>query len=155
MFRDFQRNRPDDFLEQQVRHNFEFLFVEHEAQITSNVIEIPGVSELTLAVGNLEFKFSNNDRDGDHSVLVAPRNANGVWEMLHIALAAATGEEAESLMVPAVYDRESRKIKYVEFARISEILKPRFSKLDFAFRPENYPSTHSRMVQLERQIHPR
>jgi hypothetical protein len=55
-----------------------------------------------LNAGNVEFKFAKNKRDADYSILVAPRETDGVWELLHVALAAATGDDARSLIVPVL-----------------------------------------------------
>ena len=149
VFTKVQRNAPDVSLEQTVRRDLDFLFAEYGATVTSNTIEAPGVSELTLNAGNVEFAFTDNRRDADYRILVAPRNADGIWELLHVALAAATGDDARSLIAPINYD------DYVGLTRVAEVLRPRFKQLDFAFEPKNYPATHSRMVQIERLVHPR
>ena len=154
MFRRVQRNASDESLEQKVRRDLDFLFAEYHATITSNTMEAFRISELTLLAGNVEFKFTNNKRDADYRILVAPRNADGIWELLHVALAAATGDDARSLVVPVHYDDEPSELSYVGLRRVAEVLRPRFMQLDSAFKPQNYAATHSRMVQIERLIHP-
>jgi hypothetical protein len=77
------------------------------ATVASNTLGAFGSSELLLDVGNLEFKFTKNERDADYRILVAPRNTNGIWELLHVALAAATGDDVRSLIVP-VYEVPDR-----------------------------------------------
>ena len=87
-------------LEQTVRHYLHFLFGEYGATVTSNTIEAPGIFTLTLYAGNVEFKFNNNKRDSDYRILMGPCNADGIWELLYVALAAATGDDARLLNVP-------------------------------------------------------
>jgi hypothetical protein len=144
-------------LEERVRRDLGFLFSEHGATVTSNTAQAFGTSELTLDVRNVAFKFTKNKRDADYRVVVAPRNADGVWELLHVALAAATGDDAKSLIVPVFYDYddEPSQFSYVGLTRVAEILRPRFVRLDSAFDPQNYPATYWRMVQIERLVHPR
>jgi hypothetical protein len=155
VFRKVQRNTTDELLEQTVRRDLDFLFAQHDATVTANTIEAFGISALRLSAGNVEFQFTNNSRDADDRILVGPRNANGIWELLHVALVAATGEDARSLIVQVQYDDQPSQFANVGLTRVAEILKPRFMQLDLAFRPENYSATHSRMVQIERQVHPR
>lgn len=155
MFREVQQNAPDLSLEQRVRRDLDFLFTEYGAIVTSNTFAAFGISELTLNAGNVELKFTNNKRDADYRILTAPRNADGIWELLHVALAAATGDDAKSLIVPVYYDDEPSQLLYVGLTRVAQILRPRFKQLDSAFEPENYPVTHARMVQIERLVHPR
>jgi hypothetical protein len=108
-----------------------------------------------LEAGNVEFKFTKNKRDADYRILVSPRKPHGVWELLHVALAAASGEDARSLIAPVYYDDEPSQLSYIGLTRVAEVLKPRFAQLDSAFNPQNYPATHSRMIQIERLVHPK
>jgi hypothetical protein len=103
----------------------------------------------------VDLKFTNNKRDADYRIMAAPRKVDGVWELLHVALAASTGDDANSLVVPIYYDDEPTELSYVGLTRLAEIMKPRFAQLERAFAPENYPATHSRMVEIERLVHPR
>ncbi|MGA7930137.1 MAG: hypothetical protein WCA20_29610 [Candidatus Sulfotelmatobacter sp.] len=103
----------------------------------------------------MALNFTNNKRDADYQILVAPRKVDGVWELLHVALAASTGEDATSLVVPVYYSDEPTELSYLGLTRVAEIMKPRFAQLERAFAPENYPATHSRMVEIERLVHPR
>jgi hypothetical protein len=103
----------------------------------------------------VDLKFTNNKRDADYRIMVAPRNVDGAWELLQVALAASTGDEANSLVVPVYYDDEPTQLSYVGLTRLAEIMKPRFAQLERAFAPENYPATHSRMLEIERLVHPR
>ncbi len=105
-------------------------------------------SEIMVVVGNLEFKFAKNDRDQEFRVAVAPRNGHGVWELLHVALAASTGEDAATLTVPISYNDDPATLSYIGLTALAAELKPRFARLNRAFAPENYPATHSRMVKL-------
>ena len=155
MFRKVQRNASDVSLELRVRHDLDFLFIEYGATVTSNTVEAFGIWELIVDVGNVVFKFTNNKPDTDYRILVAPRNADGTWELLHIALAAATGDDARSLIAPVNYDDEPSQLSYVGLTRVAEVLRPRFKQLDSAFAPANYPATRSQMVQIERLVHPR
>jgi hypothetical protein len=142
-------------LEQRVRTDLAFLFEEHGAVVSANTREAFGSSEIIVKAGNLEFQFAKNNRDQDFRVSVAPGNGNGVWELLHVALAASTGEDAATLTVPISYNDDPATLSYVGFTRLAAALKPRFDSLNRAFAPENYPSTHSRMVQIERAVHPK
>ncbi len=147
--------QSDVALEQRVRRDLDFLFVEYGATVTANTVEPFGISELTVETDSVELKFTNNKRDADYRILAAPRNVHGVWELLYVALAAATGDEANSLVVPVCYSDEPSELSYVGLTRVAEIMKPRFGQLERAFAPENYPATRSRMVEIERLVHPR
>jgi len=105
-----------------------------------------GISELIVETSTVDLKFTNNKRDADYRIMVAPRNVDGVWELLQVALAASTGDEANSLVVPVYYDDEPTQLSYVGLTRLAEIMKPRFAQLERAFAPENYPATHSRRL---------
>ena len=83
-------------LERRVRRD---LAEEHGAMVSANTLEAYGSSEITVMVGNLEFQFAKNERDQEFRVAVAPYNGHGVWELLHVALAASTGEDAASLLL--------------------------------------------------------
>ena len=80
-----------------------FSFDEHGATVGANTLDAFGNSEILVRAGNLEFQFAKNDRDQEFRVAVAPRNGHGVWELLHVALAASTGEDAATLTVPMSY----------------------------------------------------
>ena len=142
-------------LERRVRHDLAFIFEEHGATVSVNTLEAFGNSEITVTAGNLEFQFAKNDRDQEFRVVVAPRNGHGVWELLHIALAASTGEDAATLTVPISYHDDPATLSYIGLTALAAVLKPRFERLNRAFAPENYPATHSRMVQIERAVHPK
>jgi hypothetical protein len=148
-------NRTADLLEERVRRDLTFLFDEYGATVTSNIVERFGAAEVTVAAGSLELCFGKNDRDAADRLLVAPRDGHGVWELLNVALAAATGDDPKSLVVPFSYSDEPTTLSYVGLTRVAEILKPRFARLQRAFAPENYPTTHSRMAEIERMVHPR
>ena len=147
--------RKDVDLEQRVRRDLAFLFEEQGATVRSNTLQDFGNSEVIVAAGNLDFQFAKNPRDGETRVAVGPRNGHGVWELLHVALAAATGEDAMSLTFPISYSDDPAKLSYVGLTRVAEVLRPRFERLDSAFAPDNYFVTHSRMMQIERLVHPR
>jgi hypothetical protein len=155
VFRKVQRNASDVSLELRVHHDLDFLFTDYGATVTSNTVEAFGICELMVEVGNVVFKFTNNKHDADYRILVAPRNADGIWELLHVALAAATGDDARSFIAPVNYGDEPSQLSYVGLTRVAEVLRPRFKQLDSAFEPKNYPATRSRMVQIERLVHPR
>jgi len=106
-------------------------------------------------VGNLEFQFAKNERDGEYRTVVGPRNGHGVWELLQVALAASTGEDPANLSVPISYSDDPAGLSYTGLAKIASVLKPRFDRLNEAFAPENYPATRSRMAQIERVMHPK
>jgi len=72
--------------------------------------KFPGISELTINAANVQFKFTNNKPDADSSILVPPRNVDAIWEMLHVALAAATSDDARSLIIPVYYGDEHSRI---------------------------------------------
>jgi hypothetical protein len=142
-------------LERLVRRDLAFLFEENQATVSANTIEGFGNSQLTVAVGNLEFEFAKNDRDQQFQVTVGPRNGKGIWELLHVALAASTGEDAAALTVPISYNDDPATLSYIGLINLARLLRPRFENLNRAFAPENYPATRSRMVQIERAVHPR
>jgi hypothetical protein len=108
-----------------------------------------------VIAGNLELKFAKNERDQEFRVVVAPRNGHGVWELLQVALAASTGEDAATLTVPISYNDDPAMLSYIGLTTLAAELKPRFERLNRSFAPENYPATQSRMVQIERAVHPR
>jgi hypothetical protein len=145
----------DVALEQRARRDLDFLFSDYRATVIANTVEAFGIPEFIVETATVELKFTNNKRDADYRIMVAPRNVEGVWELLHVALAASTGDEANSLVVPVYYDDEPTQVSYVGLTRVAEIMKPRFARLERAFAPENYSATHSRMVEIERLVHPR
>jgi len=147
--------RGDADLEQRVHRDLAFLFEVHEAIVTSNTLQAFGNSKVTIAVGNLEFQFAKNQRDNDFRISVSPRDGHGVWELLHIALAASTGEDPVALTFPISYRDDPIRLSYIGFTRLASVLKPRFECLNEAFSSENYPATHARMVQIERRVHPK
>jgi hypothetical protein len=147
--------RGDVDLEGRVRNDMAFLFEEHGATVSANTLQAFGNSEITVTVGNLEFQFAKNDRDQEFKVRVAPSNGTGVWELPHVALAASTGEDAATLIVPISYNDDPAAVSYIGLTRLAAELKPRFERLNRAFAPENYPATHFRMVQIERAVHPK
>ncbi len=142
-------------LEQRVHRDLAFLFEEREAIVTSNAVQPFGNSEVTISVGNLEFQFSRNQRDDEFRISVGPRNGHGLWEFLHVALAASTGEDPASLAFPISTSDDPTRLSYIGFTKMSSVLKPRFERLNEAFAPENYLATHARMVQIERKVHPK
>jgi hypothetical protein len=142
-------------LEQRVRRDLAFLFRDHGATVKANTLEPFGNSEITVAVGNVEFQFAKNDRDQDFRVMVGTRNGNGLWELLHVALAASTGEDAATLTVPMSFDDDPASLPYIGLTSVAAVLRPRFEHLNRAFATENYSATHSRMVEIERTVHPK
>jgi hypothetical protein len=155
MFSRVGRDKRDADLEERVRRDLAFLFDEYGATITSNTVEPFGTSEVTVTTANLILRFGKNERDADDRLSVAPRTGHGIWELLHVALAAATGESPSSLVVPFSYNDDPTKLSYIGLARVAAILKPRLAKLESAFAPENYSATRSRMSKIERMVHPK
>jgi len=149
------QKRKDADLEQRIRRDLVFLFDERGATVSSNTLEAFGNSQITVAVGNLEFQFAKNDRDGEARVMVGPRNGHGVWELLHVALAASTGEDVAVLTYPISFSDDPASLHYIGLASLAACLKPRFERLNDAFAPQNYPDTHVRMAHIERIAHPR
>ena len=147
------RNK-DSGLEQMVRRDLAFLFDQHGAIVSSNTVQAYGNSEVLVAVGNLEFQFAKNDRDGENRAVVGPRNGHGVWELLSVALAASTGENANTLSCPVSYRDDPAALSYIGLTKLASLLKPRFDRLNEAFAPENYAATNLRMVQIEHELHP-
>ena len=152
----------DSELEERVCRDLAFLFDQYGATVSSNTREAFGNSEVTVAVGNLEFKFAKNDRDGEFRVVVGPRNGLGLWELLHVALAASTGEDPANLSFPISYSDDHSGssplglgLSCVGLTRLASVLEPRFGRLNEAFAPVNYPATHARMTQIERVVHPK
>ena len=105
-------------------------------------------------MGHLEFQFSRNEREGEDLVKVAPRDGHSIWELLHVALAASTGEDAKTLTCPVSFSDDPGLLSYVGLTRLASGLRPRLERLNNAFAPENYPATRLRMAQIERGIHP-
>lgn len=150
------RPRPGDAeLEQRVRRDLAFLFDEHGATVSDSTVGAFGISQVRISVGNLEFEFERNDRDQDFLAVVGPRNGLGVWELLHVALAASTGEDVATLTVPISYSDDPATLSYIGLTKLAAVLKPRFEHLNQAFAPENYPATHSKMIETERIVHPK
>jgi hypothetical protein len=153
--RTFAQKRRDENLEQRIRRDLVFLFDAYGATVNSNTVEAFGHSQITVAVGNLEFQFAKNDRDGEARVMVGPRNGHGVWELLRVALAASTGEDVAELGFPISFIDDPASLHYIGLASLAACLKPRFDRLNDAFAPQNYPDTHARMAHIERIVHPR
>lgn|SRR5438105_12396395 len=148
------RGHRDAELETTIRRDLVFLFRDWAATVSSNTREAFGNSEVTIGVQNLEFQFLKNNRDNEFRVAVAPRSGHGVWELIHVALAASTGESAATLKAPILYHDNPASLSYIGLTNLASVLEPRFERLNRAFAPENYPNTHSRMVEIERLIHP-
>jgi len=151
----FKAERQDLELEQRVRRDLAFLFDQYGATVDSNTVEAYCNSEVSVGVGNLEFQFAKNQHDREYRAVVGPRNGHGVWELLHVALAASTGEDPTHLSFPISYNDDPAATSYIGLTRLASILKPRFDRLNEAFAPENYPATRSRMAQIERIVHPK
>jgi hypothetical protein len=45
-------------------------------------------------------------------------------------------------------------LSYIGLTRLASVLEPRFEPVNEVFAPVNYPATHSRMMQIERVVHP-
>lgn len=148
-------NHTDTGLEKRVRRDLAFLFEEYGAEVTANTVEPFGNSEVMVETGSLVLNFAINERDAEYQVLVAPRDGHGVWELLHVALAAATGEDPNDLIAPFAYSDSPSSPNYLGLTRVAAVLRPRLDQLERAFTPGNYPATRSRMVQIERKSHPR
>jgi hypothetical protein len=99
--------------------------------------------------------LAKNERDREYRAVVGPRNGHGVWELLHVALAASTGEDPTHLSFPISYNDDPAATSYIGLTRLASILKPRVDRLNEAFAPENYPATRFRMAQIERVVHPK
>ena len=140
-------------LEERVRRDLKFLFEEHGATVRANTLDAFGNSEITVAVGNLEFQFVRDERNQEFQVAVAPGSGHGVWELLQVALAASTGEDPATLTVSLLFNDDPASLSYIGLTSLAALLKPRLEQLNRAFGPENYPATHSRMVQIERMVH--
>jgi hypothetical protein len=150
-----QARGKDSDLEQRVRRDLTFLFDQYGAVVSSNTLQAHGNSEVSVAVGNLEFQFAKNERDGENRAVVGPRNGHGVWELLSVALAASTGEDATTLTCPLSYSDNPAGLSYIGLTKLASLLKPRFDRLNEAFAPENYLATRSRTAEIERNVHPR
>ena len=142
-------------MEDQIRRDLSFLFDDHGATVASNTLEHFGISEVIVAVGNVDFLFKCNRRDDECEILSGPHDGHGIWEFLHVALAAATGEPVDTLYIPLSCSESSGEAQYAGLRRLASVLKPRFAALNSAFAPDNYPVTHSRIVEIEWPIRPR
>jgi len=84
-----------------------------------------------------------------------PTKRPGGWELLSVALAASTGEDPTTLTFPISYNDDPAGLSYIGLARLASALTPRLDQLNEAFAPANYAATRSRMVEIERIMHPR
>jgi hypothetical protein len=123
--------------------------------VRSNTIDPFGFSQIIVAAGNVDFCMTYLKREDDCQLAVGPRDGHGVWELLHVALAAATGESAEGLFVPLSCGDHPGGPSDLGLTGVASVLKPRFAELNKAFAPENYRATQSRMANIERAVHPR
>jgi hypothetical protein len=142
-------------MEQRIRRDLAFLFEQHGATVRSSTIDQFGFSQIIVAAGNVDFRFTYLKREDDCQLGVGPRDGHGMWELLHVALAAATGESAEGLLAPLSCSDRPSDPSYSGLTGVAALLQPRFGELDKAFGPENYPKTQSRMADIERAVHPR
>jgi hypothetical protein len=142
-------------MEQRIRRDLAFLFEEHGAAVRSNAVDPFGFSQILVTAGNVDFRFTYLKREDDCQLAVGPSDGHGVWELLPVALAAATGESAEGLFVPLSCVDHPDSPSDLGFTGVASVLKPRFADLNKAFAPENYPATQSRMADIERTVHPR
>jgi hypothetical protein len=149
-----KRHRKDEDLEQRVRRDMSFLFDRCGGVVTSISTQPAGISEISVAAGNVEFQFARNTRDGENVVKVGPRNGLGVWELLPVALAASTGEDPRTLNSPLSFEDDPNSLSYVGLTRLALLLAPRFESLNQAFAPEHYATTRLSMAQIERDVHP-
>lgn len=142
-------------MEQRIRRDLAFLFEEHGAAVRSNTVDPFGFSQIVVTAGNVDFRFTYLKREDDCQLAVGPSDGHGVWELPHVALAAATGESAEGLFVPLSCGDHPGDSSYLGLTAVAAVLKPRFAELNKAFAPQNYPATQSRMADIERAVHPR
>ncbi|HEY1498401.1 MAG TPA: hypothetical protein VGF88_02370 [Acidobacteriaceae bacterium] len=142
-------------MEQRIRRDLAFLFEEHGATVRSNTVDSFGFSQILITAGNVEFRFTYLKREDDCQLAVGPSDGHGVWELPHVALAAATGESTEALFVPLSCGDHPGNPSDLGFTGVASVLKPRFAELNKAFAPENYPATQSRMADIERAVHRR
>ncbi len=84
--------------------------------------------------------------------MVAPRDGRGVWEFIHVALAASTGKDVRSLRAPFSYTDDPGTVSYVGRSRLGSVLQPRFDQLNDAFAPKSYEGTRLRMAHIERVL---
>ena len=151
---DVTARRGDAELEQRVRRDLAFLFEKSGATVSSNAVDAFNNSEVRVVAGNLEFQFAKNGREQEFRVAVGPRDGHGVWELVQVALAASTGEDASALTFRISCSDDPSKLSYMGLTQLAALLKPRFARLNEAFASENYSATRSRMAKIERKVHP-
>jgi hypothetical protein len=139
-------------LEQRIRRDLDFLFSREGAHFGKCTTDPRGNVEAEVAAGNVVFQFAWNIRDGEDRVMVAPRHGRGVWEFVPVALAASTGKDVRSLIVPFSYTDDPGVVSYVGLSRLSSVLQPRFDHLNDAFAPKSYEATRLRMAHIEREL---
>ncbi len=139
-------------LEFRIRRDLDFLFSREGAAFRNCGTDPRGNVEGHVEAGNVVFQFAWNIRDGEDRLMVAPRDGRGVWEFIHVALAASTGEDVRSLTAPFSYTDDPGTASYVGLSRLSSVLRPRFKQLNDAFAPELYEATRQRMAQIEREL---
>jgi hypothetical protein len=142
-------------MEQRIRRDLAFLFEEYGAAVRSNTVDPFGFSQIIVTAGNVDFRFACLKREDDCQLTVGPRDGHGVWELLHVALAAVTGESAEALLVPLSCSDRPSGPSYLGLTGVASLLRTRFAALDKAFAPDSYPTVRSRMIDIERAVHPR
>lgn len=139
-------------LEIRIRRDLDFLFSREGATFRNREMDSRGNVEAEVEAGNVAFQFAWNIRDGEDRVMVAPRDGRGVWEFIHVALAASTGEDVRSLSVPFSYADDPGALSYLGLRRLGSALQPRFDQLNDAFGPESYEATRLRMAHIEREL---
>jgi hypothetical protein len=139
-------------LEIRIRRDLDFLFSQEGATFRNCATDSRGNVEAEVQASKVAFQFAWNIRDGEDRVMVAPSDGRGVWELIHVALAASTGEDVRSLSVPFSNTDDPGTVSYVGLSRLRSFLLPRFAQLNDAFAPKSYAATRLRMAHIEREL---
>jgi len=144
--------RKSASLEVRIRRDLDFLFNREGTAFRSCATDSRGDVEAEVVAGNVVFQFAWNIREGEDRVMVAPRDGRGVWDFVHVALAASTGEDVRSLSVPFSYTDDPGTVSYVGLSQLRFVLQPRFEQLNDAFAPGSYEATRLRMAHIEHKL---
>lgn len=140
----------DKQIEKEIRRILGFLFQQFQATVSSNVkYRAFGNSYVFVEAGNVRLRILRENRDHQLKVSAAPLSAKENWTPVDVALAASSeGESPLGLKFGGGWDRDPSEA----LTELSNLLEPRFEKLNAAFSERNYPTTRHRLDEATRYL---
>jgi hypothetical protein len=127
---------PGHKFRREIENELSFLFTDFGAHFIPEESVDSRFTTATLATHNLRLRRSTGR--GEYGVLVSPITGNYEWTDLLDALRATESERSAPEPSPIG-----------SLSRVSEILQPKFARLEELFRPDHYSSTKARLEQIK------